>query len=351
MNVGTYTVTVVDQGYTACSTIGGGSQTSTVTVSGGSGSSTTASPDTTICPGNPVQLHSSPSGTVVWNTKQGLSDSTVNNPVATVYTTTTYTVTITAGGCTGTSTVTLNVLPNLPTTAFPDTSICSGEPVQLHSSPSGTVVWNTKRGLNDSTVNNPVATLYTTTTYTVRITSGGCSGTSTVTVTVFPDPPTPTITESKTYPDTLFCAYDPGISTYQWYNSGTLLPGETNPTYITTKSGNYNCAVTDTNGCMISVGITIVIKTVGIEDFSSNASIYVYPNPAGKELRILTDALRIENAEIYNALGALVFSQKQETKNHKAETILDVSSLSSGVYFLELHFPEGTTWKGRFVKK
>ena len=62
-------------------------------------------------------------------------------------------------------------------------------------------------------------------------------------------------------------------------------------------------------------------------------AIHVFPNPVAKELRI-NYGTRISKIEIYTILGMEVYSCNQEITNR--ETILDVSALKAGIYFLHL---------------
>jgi len=84
-----------------------------------------AGPDTTVCPGDSIQLFSLASGTCgsttqyTWNNPQYLDDDSIQNPVAVVYQTTDFVVTISdTCGCNIKDTVTLTVNPmSAPTAA------------------------------------------------------------------------------------------------------------------------------------------------------------------------------------------------------------------------------------------
>ena len=161
------------------------------------------------------------------------------------------------GGGTQSATITVGDITGHPlTSAYPDTSVCSGSSVQLHATGGTTYKWTPSTGLSDSTIANPVATVNVQTTYTVTATNPVCgSATATVTIGIYPAPPTPVITQSH---DTLFCSTNPIYASYQWYADTALVPGATDTFYVALHNGNYNIAVTDTNGCMISVGINIL---------------------------------------------------------------------------------------------
>ena len=71
---------------------------------------------------------------------------------------------------------------------------------------------------------------------------------------------------------------------------------------------------------------------VGIED-TPQTSIVIYPNPASDLLNIKSDT-PIYGFELYDALGRLVLSKTEMFNN---ESVIDVSSLTRGLYFIKLH--------------
>jgi hypothetical protein len=73
-----------------------------------------------------------------------------------------------------------------------------------------------------------------------------------------------------------------------------------------------------------------------IED-TPQVSVIVYPNPASDFLNIKSDT-PICSFEIYDALGRLV---KYQTEMFDTENIIDVSSLTYGIYFIKLHTTNG----------
>ena len=72
-----------------------------------------------------------------------------------------------------------------------------------------------------------------------------------------------------------------------------------------------------------------------------NSLIQVYPNPAKDKITIdLSNALTVQEIAIYNALGQLVYTQKELTN------FIDISSFSKGAYLLKI-----TSNQGVFTKK
>lgn len=267
----------------------------------------------------------------------------------------TYTVTVNdlafspcsnSGGGSQTTTVTVSGGGSTVADAFPDTTVCPGSLVQLHASPSGgsSYQWSPANGLSDPNIADPFAFPLTTTTYTVTVTAGGCSSTATVTISSFTPLPVPLITQRG---DSLICSTDPLYSTYQWYFDNQPVPGATDTIFFATQSGNFNVAVTDVNGCSISVGINIVL---GLKGISSAQAVYLFPNPASELLTVFSPAIK-SNKQITilieNVLGETVIANAIKFDGQAAVNIKD---LSSGVYFLQL-INGNEKWVGRFVKK
>lgn len=71
---------------------------------------------------------------------------------------------------------------------------------------------------------------------------------------------------------------------------------------------------------------------VGVED-TPQTSIVIYPNPASYLLNIKSNT-PIFSFELYDALGRLMLSKTEMFNN---ESVIDVSSLTRGLYFIKLH--------------
>ena len=86
--------------------------------------------------------------------------------------------------------------------------------------------------------------------------------------------------------------------------------------------------------CTQKTSKTVVIREgVGIVETHCNASLRIYPNPVKGELIIEKGEEKIENVEIYNVVGQLLQSK---IVNLQSETVIDVSHLASGMYFLKV---------------
>lgn len=153
-------------------------------------------PNGSICPGEPFQLEAFGGANYAWSPATVLDDSTSATPIATVYSTTTFTV-IVSDSC-GVDTLQI-VLPVFVSNSSisNDTSICIGNSAQINATGGGTYLWTPTTGLSDPTIANPIATPDSTTLYTVEITSvNGCIKHDSVLVSVYYTPPIPVIPDS-----------------------------------------------------------------------------------------------------------------------------------------------------------
>jgi hypothetical protein len=114
--------------------------------------------------------------TYSWSPATGLSSTTDAQPTANPSATTTYTVTVTgSNGCTATDVVVVNVNLNPPTAGITgDLHVCNGSTTTLTATGVGSILWSNNSNAQTITVGAG--------TYSVTITDGICSSTSTVTV-------------------------------------------------------------------------------------------------------------------------------------------------------------------------
>ncbi|MGC9331590.1 MAG: hypothetical protein ACP5DZ_06920, partial [Bacteroidales bacterium] len=226
---------------------------------------TASASDSTICPGESVNLSATGGGTVpsyifIWDNGLGSGANHTVSPA----TTTTYTVTIQDGnGCTTSDDVTVQVI-NMPPanpTATPNPS-CSGEDVTLDITMTGGIPpyiydWDNGLGSGQTHVVNP----FMTTTYTVTVEDAtGCTVSGSVTVDVNDLPqtnltasPNPIcgISNSILYPNA-FGGTGPYV--YAWDNG---LDSIENPVISPSVTTEYHLTVIDNNGCANTDSVTV----------------------------------------------------------------------------------------------
>jgi photosystem II stability/assembly factor-like uncharacterized protein len=85
---------------------------------------------------------------------------------------------------------------------------------------------------------------------------------------------------------------------------------------------------------------------LGRNDIVNESSVFVYPNPAGNELRIFTGTTDTASVRIFDVAGKLTHN----LKDVESKQAIDVSSLLPGVYFVRIQTEEGTATK-KFIKE
>jgi gliding motility-associated-like protein len=212
------------------------------------------------CPGSiPTTLSWSPGAT--------LSSTTIANPVASPSTTTTYTLTASANGCTSNDDVVVTVVPG-PTVTVNNATICSGQTAALTATPSaagGTYLWS-PGGATTQTINvSPT----TTTTYTVTYSNGSCASTPASGVVTVSASPTLSVNSSTICPGgsaTLTATASPSGGTYLWSPGGattqTLTVSPTNTTIYSVDYGLNGCSSSSANG---TVTVSNVVDWANIQ--------------------------------------------------------------------------------------
>jgi gliding motility-associated-like protein len=249
----TYTITG-NQGACINSTV--------VTINVGSGAgSLNVSSTTSTCPTGSVVLTASGStGTYTWSPVTGIIGSANNSTVA-VNPSATTVYTVTAPGCTGVVSNTVQVIivnPN-PVATANQTTICSGNSSTLTASGANTYSWLPNTGLSVTNGSITVASPTLSTTYTVTGFIGSCSNTTTVSIAVINTPVyTVTANSSSICPgqNAVLTATANGVSSYNWNTSSNQNPLTVSPSVTTTYS------VTDNSSCPGQGFITITVNPI-----------------------------------------------------------------------------------------
>ncbi|MBU0765877.1 MAG: hypothetical protein KJ607_13715, partial [Bacteroidetes bacterium] len=205
----------------------------------------------TICTGESAVLTSSAGDTYIWSTGDTIQSITV-----TPLSTTVYYVTVTAGGCTGSTDVTVTV-NDIPTAnAGTDQQICSGEQAILTASGGTSYLWNTGASTASVTV-SPT----TTTSYNVTVTQNGCSATDDVTVTVAPTPVADAGEDQYLCEGETVTLTASGGTSFLWSDSTTSQSITVAPTATT----DYMVTVYN-SGCSATDSVTVTVSSVPIAD-------------------------------------------------------------------------------------
>lgn len=190
---GTYTVTLI-----AADTLGCYESDSTeIEVTIGIFEGSVVQPPAPICPGIPYELEASGGANYAWSPAQFLNDSTLANPIATVFQPTLFTVVISDVCGTDVQTVFLDVY-GADANSIDDFSMCLGDTTELWALGGGSYAWSpVSEILSDPTQSIVVISPLVNTTYSVDIvTPEGCELSRDVVVSVFNEVPQPVLEDT-----------------------------------------------------------------------------------------------------------------------------------------------------------
>jgi gliding motility-associated-like protein len=308
------------------------------------------------CEGVGVTLPDTSNGaSFSWTPADGLSSSTVANPVALPSVTTTYTVTATLGVCSQTANVTVPILPAPVATAGAPDTICPGKSVQLQGGGGGQYQWSPAIYLSDSTAADPtVQQPAATVTYNLTVTgANGCSSINPAATTVV-----------VTSPPKLFVGDDTsviigqplqlnavdvdtiGFTSYVWSPAqGLSDPNIADPTTVVTADMTYTVVATTPSGCTATGTIAIgAVTTAGI--IVPNA---FTPNDDGHNdvLKVITFGIQsLKYFRVYNRWGQLVFYSSNESAGWNGS--IGGQPAPTGAY---VWMAAGIDYQGRPVQK
>ncbi len=150
-------------------------------------------------------------------------------------------------------------------------------------------------------------------------------------------------------PSTPIATYSGGILTSssntnnQWVKNNYPISGATQQTYSPTVNGSYAVEVSNSIGCS-SRSSAIDILDVGINSVINNNSVEVFPNPANDFLMITHSGNDDMILKFRNVLGEDIIITEF---NNSIK--LDLSTISSGVYFVEMYLKNESD--NKLVKK
>ncbi|MBL7765797.1 MAG: gliding motility-associated C-terminal domain-containing protein [Chitinophagaceae bacterium] len=256
--------------FTSSMTGGSGSNAiwALIFVNGGASCLQTASPDTSICLGDSVQISGYGATVYNWSPAAGLSCTNCASPMASPAATTTYTVIMqntNFAGCIDTEYVTVTVNPVPTVTVSNDTTLCTNTTLQLQASGANYYSWLPGTGLSCTNCPNPVLTPTVTTTFIVVGGNNGCADTAQVTVTYTPLDPIITLSSNNVcLGDAITATADPNpyVNTWIW-GDGTPNSSGLNATHTYAAAGTYTISlVNSTTDCTDTATEVVTINAL-----------------------------------------------------------------------------------------
>lgn len=328
---------------TTSSVVNTGAYTVVVTVGSCSAqisNSITVNPTPTIsvnnpaaCIGSNLNFTSSGASTYTWSGPNSYTSNAQNPaiPNASLTMSGQYTViAASAQGCTNSAVSNATVAPAPNASISPNSTVCSGNPINLTGSGGVTYQWNGPNSFTSST-QNPTLTNSSAAnagTYTLLVSVGSCTSLATTSVTVNASP-----TVAATSNMSLICLGQTATLTASGANSYTWSTSSNSNSIIVSPSvtTSYTLNGTTSLGC---TGSTIVTQNVSpcssLIDHISVKGVEIYPNPFGDELIVKLNKESI--AEIFNSLGQRVASYKLNAGTGK----LNTENLAKGIYFIRI---------------
>ena len=184
----------------------------------------------------------------------------------------------------------------------------------------------------------------TTTTYTVTVDNGHCQAMDSVVVTVNALPVVNLGNDTTikwTYGSVMLDAGNPN-ATWLW-NTGATTQTETfDSTNLTNAVANTVYVTVTENGCSASDSLVItVMDDVSINGALDNMDLNVYPNPTKGQFNMAINGFEGDlDMTIVNLAGQTVYSEKINVTPSYVNKF-DVSSLSTGVYYIKLTTENG----------
>lgn len=221
----------------------------------------TAGVDASICSGVPAYLGSATTSGVTynWQPTTGLNNSTISDPVATVSSNTTYSLTATsANGCIGYDTVAISVAqtPTLIINTVPSSAIVCNTSTSVTLTASGSNSYSWTGGVTNGISFNPSST----TSYTVTGTDiSGCSATASQTITVGNTNP---VSIASIPANATVCIGSPLTLTASGSTSYSWTGGITNGVSFIPTNSTYTVTATDVVGCTTTATITAVVNPI-----------------------------------------------------------------------------------------
>lgn len=133
-----------------------------------------------------------------------------------------------------------------------------------------------------------------------------------------------------------------------WYRNGVIIENTPTVSIDVFQTGIYTAQRTTSN-CASELSNEINISVISVDEIENIQSLNFYPNPAYDKINILTPENGRSDIKIFNLYGGLV-SQLTIIDSSNKKSIVDISNLSKGVYFIKLT-TEKKTYGSKLIKE
>lgn len=305
--------------------------------------------DLIACSGIPIQLNASGGAEYLWSPADGLSDSTISNPFATVTASTYYSVTVTdQNHCSASDSVYVAVAPPLVAFINGDTTICKGTSAMLLAGGGESYGWFPSGSLSDPNTDNPVATPEITTTYFVVVSDGICYADTLHTTVVVSAPSIDAGSDATIITGEAYQVSATASSgTYVWLPpDGLSCIDCLNPMASPAQTTTYTVTVTDSIGCTASDDLTISVGCNESAIFIPNA--FTPDNNGHNDVLLVRSdgAIQLSYFRIFDRWGKIIFESNNISDGW--DGTYKNKPMSPGVYLFTM---EATCGNGEIIRK
>lgn len=277
-----------------------------------------------------------------WTPGNGLSDSTISNPITEVTTSTMYYVKVETGTCSSTDSVFVKVSQSPSISGWKDTMWkCKNKAIVLGPARKYGISykWTPPTGINKDTIANPECFTQNDKVYELVITDSisGCTKEYRMEVLILESPNNPSI--DKTNDTTMRSTVD-GDS-FVWYRDGVAIGNSNSRELVTKTNGEYHVEVFSKAGCSEKSSGFLFNYVDSIADLLSSIGFEFYPVPVIDVLHV--NAKSKWSGGIFNLQGKKLIDLKEPTSR------INVSTLVGGVYILQVNY-EGNNYSVKFTK-
>jgi gliding motility-associated-like protein len=275
-----------------------------------------AGPDTSICTNGTVSVTlngTAVGGPYLWSPAIYLNNPNIQNPIATISSTTTFYLNVTgSASCTSIDSVTIYINPLPLVNTRPDTAICHSSPLVLNTiSNAVSYQWSPAVYVSNPNIASPnYIDNFSHRVYVTGTSALGCKATDSLDVTVNPLPIVQTIADTTLCQSVSITLTTTGAQTYSWTPAtGLSNPAIASPVFNGNNGQTYTVTGTDANGCkntdlvIISVILPGTFKAPPAFTICQKQSVQLDGNNGNQVSYLWSPATYLSNATIINPLA------------------------------------------------